>query len=677
MSADATFPTLDPELASIERILGAQYTVLRPLGRGGMGVVYLARERLLDRLVAIKVLRSDRADDEARDRFLQEARTAARLTHPNIVPLLSFGQSEDAVFYVMGYVDGESLEAQLRRTGRIDSDTASRMLAELAGALDYAHRNGVVHRDIKPDNILLDRVTGRAMLTDFGIAKMTNAASALTKTGMIVGTPHYMSPEQGAGDRAIDGRSDIYSLGIVAYRMLAGRLPFETTNLQELLAAHAARTPASLSGAAPDLDAALASTIMRCLEKDPQYRWPSAGALRTALESSAGAGITLPDGIDHLPSRAIKLGIGFYAAEIVALATYGARGTADWLVIAGVLPVMYAIALSPTFYLARKVGVGFRSALRLMFLQPSWWSGWWPRWSRNPGDVFDRLPREIRDLRTASAAATALMFLVTTPITVPWVIRGLASPDPRGGTLALAATGATILIPIIGLALPAVRFRRWAKKTALPRKTAEKMMYERTFNSPFWARDDIAPLLGPALAIPMSDTPPRSVIALVADIERAIPDLARFDAPLAGDVRAALTEIAGRLAEIEPEIDHLAQHRDDGEIERLATRLRDMRNSDDPALRQMRELVLQQLELTRGLERRQRDLEERYETWIARLHTMWLQLRMLRAQRVAESSEAAEITGRIRALCANVGHLNAAIEEVNVLTQLPGERSTR
>jgi serine/threonine protein kinase len=180
--------TADPGFSALEAALGAQYDVMRPLGRGGMGTVYLARERLLDRLVAIKMLHPERVDAESHERFLREARAAARLTHPNIVPLYSFGQSESTVFYVMGYVDGESLESLLRRTPRLPVTEVARILRELSAALDYAHRHGVVHRDVKPDNILIEHGTGRAVLTDFGIARVT-AGGALTRTGVIIGTP--------------------------------------------------------------------------------------------------------------------------------------------------------------------------------------------------------------------------------------------------------------------------------------------------------------------------------------------------------------------------------------------------------------------------------------------------------------------------------------------------------
>ena len=281
------------ERAALEAALGEQYDLRRLLGRGGMGTVYLAHERSLDRLVAIKVLQSSAVDDDVRHRFVREAQTAARLTHPNIVPLHSFGRAGDALYYVMGYVEGESLESLLTRTARLPAEDARRILLALADALDYAHRNGIVHRDIKPDNILIERGTGRAVLTDFGIAKLQHARSSLTQSGMIIGTPHYMSPEQAAGDRSMDGRSDLYSLGVVGYRMLAGRLPFDAPSVPAFLVRQATETPTSVMRAAPGLPSALGATIDRCLARGGAGTG-ARGAARTSADATRLARHTEP-----------------------------------------------------------------------------------------------------------------------------------------------------------------------------------------------------------------------------------------------------------------------------------------------------------------------------------------------------------------------------------------------
>src|SRR5512134_2078245 len=239
------------ELLDLQAALAGEYSLQRELGRGGMGVVYLARDVQLDRDVAIKVLPAHLASDAAaRERFLREARMAARLSHPHIVPIHRVGEvtsppaagaaagAREAgsrfVFFVMSYVEGETLGERLRTRGPLPPAEAMRVLREVAWALAYAHGRGIVHRDVKPDNILLEAATGRALVTDFGIAQGGADAVAVTDPGKVMGTAHFMSPEQAAGE-PLDGRSDIYALGVVGYLALSGRLPFESPNLPALL----------------------------------------------------------------------------------------------------------------------------------------------------------------------------------------------------------------------------------------------------------------------------------------------------------------------------------------------------------------------------------------------------------------------------------------------------------
>ncbi|MEP7348201.1 MAG: serine/threonine-protein kinase, partial [Gemmatimonadaceae bacterium] len=192
----------------MQRALGDQYKLLSMLGRGGMGVVYLARQGGLERLVAVKVLSPSIATPESRERFRHEARMAAGLTHPNILPVYAFGEAGELPYIVMGYVRSETLADQLRHERRVPLGRARKILADLASALDYAHRHSVIHRDIKPENILLEDGSDRALLMDFGIARSRTAGAPITASGIAVGTPMYMSPEQATGDRDIDHRSD-------------------------------------------------------------------------------------------------------------------------------------------------------------------------------------------------------------------------------------------------------------------------------------------------------------------------------------------------------------------------------------------------------------------------------------------------------------------------------------
>ena len=270
----------------IERVLSAHYQVDSEIGRGGMGVVYRAKDKRLKRTVAIKVLPPELGfQSQIKIRFLREAETAAQLSHPNIVPIYSVDETDGLVYFVMAYVSGDNLGKRLHDSGVLPVEMVRRVSREVADALAYAHERGVVHRDIKPDNILLDAITGRAMVTDFGIARASEGDSRLTATGMAIGTPAYMSPEQAAGDREIDGRSDLYSLGVVAYQMLVGEPPFVATSTPAMLVKHISERPTPVSQRRSDVPQDLARAVMMCLEKDPASRFASAGAFVTALDT--------------------------------------------------------------------------------------------------------------------------------------------------------------------------------------------------------------------------------------------------------------------------------------------------------------------------------------------------------------------------------------------------------
>ena len=271
-----------PEFLALQGALAGRYSLERELGRGGMGMVFLARDVALDRLVAIKLLPPAQAAlPDLRERFLNEARTAAKLSHPNVVPIFSVEEVGAFVLFVMAYVDGETLGDRVRKRGALAPPAAARMLQEVAWALAYAHLRGVVHRDIKPDNILLERETGRALVTDFGIA-FAGRPSGLTGVGEILGTAQYMSPEQACGE-AVDGRSDLYSLGVVGYFALSTRHPFEAPDTPALLAMHITKPAPPLATVAPGIPGRLAQAVDRCLAKSPDDRFPTGEALAEAV----------------------------------------------------------------------------------------------------------------------------------------------------------------------------------------------------------------------------------------------------------------------------------------------------------------------------------------------------------------------------------------------------------
>jgi serine/threonine-protein kinase len=264
--------------------LGHQYNVEGEIGRGGMSVVYRARDLRLNRTVAIKVLPPELAYDPAiRTRFTREAQTSAQLSHAHIVPIYDVGEREGIAYFVMTLVTGGNLAALLAREPRQPIEEVRRLLCEIADALSYAHVRGVIHRDIKPDNILLDGDSGRAIVTDFGIARAIEAGTRLTITGNALGTPGYMSPEQAVGEREVDGRSDLYSLGVLAYQMVTGRLPFTGGNTMALLLKHVNERPQPIVELRAEAPRGLRDAIERALMKAPEDRWPTAASMRQAL----------------------------------------------------------------------------------------------------------------------------------------------------------------------------------------------------------------------------------------------------------------------------------------------------------------------------------------------------------------------------------------------------------
>ena len=274
----------DPATQALLRATIGQYSIEREVGRGGMGVVYLGVDEQLERPVAIKTLPPHLAvDPKIRGRFLREAKTAGALSHPNIVPIYAAAERNGVVFFAMRYINGESLAERIARLGPLSPGEVVSLLRQLASALGYAHANGVVHRDIKAENVLLDSETGRAMLTDFGIARVTEVQS-LTATGTVLGTVQYMSPEQVTGDE-LDGRSDLYSLGILAFFALCGRFPFERPTASAIVVAHVTSLPPKLCSLANGVPSALGDIVDRLLAKSPADRFANGQELRNALDA--------------------------------------------------------------------------------------------------------------------------------------------------------------------------------------------------------------------------------------------------------------------------------------------------------------------------------------------------------------------------------------------------------
>ena len=481
----------DPLFETLKQSIGFQYRMERLLGRGGMGAVYLAHELALDRDVAIKVLPPEQAGtSELRERFRREARTAARLNHPNIVPLHTFGEVSGLMYFVMGFVRGESLASRIGQ-GAMDPDEARTLLAGICDALDYAHRQGVVHRDLKPDNILIDAQSGTPMLTDFGIAKATFVEAQLTTAGQLIGTPHYMSPEQASGRADVGPRSDIYSLGVVGYELLSGRRPFDAGNPMDALTQRLTMNPKALRAVAPGVDPDLASTIDRCLERDPAARWPDAKSVREALLP------TDDDPEETVPGRMLRIGLTIWTLSLVSavdLQLYrllhhdSAVPNRALGVLLGMSVPMLVFVVVASFRL-RGEGRSGRAILHKAFEQPRWWRSWWPAAFRRRGDQWSRLPGEIKRFRIALGVMQVFVFGIFLPMQLFAI-----------GTDALIVPQAVALAVQVFLIALTFRFRQRATqfaaaKTGVSRLEASALVSTPTWRGTAWRRAPASTLL--------------------------------------------------------------------------------------------------------------------------------------------------------------------------------------
>ena len=597
---------------ALESALGKQYEVLRLLGRGGMGAVYLARDVALDVRVAIKTLRPElTSSDESRQRFRREARIAARLRHPNIVRLHHYLESDDLWCFVMDYVPGGTLSKRLSLEGRVLCDETRTILAQLADALDYAHAHGVVHRDIKPGNIIFD-AERKPMLADFGIAQVGDA-NTITPPNESRGTPAYMSPEQLKAEGDVDGRSDIYSLGLVGYAMLVGKEPYSGMSVGEVMSRKLVEDPVPIAQVAPTVTEGLEGVITRSLARDRAQRFPDARSLKEALEHADCQPAELHHALVEMP------GFGHWAlvwatfwSTYAFLGNHGQRETILTLIVAGLVPLGFALQVwnlgQHPFRLSELV--------RVSYWPPVWWGMWWPLPLRRPTDLWIRLPWPARGVRIALS-----IFFVGMPALV-MVQSMLAAPSPGVAAAAYALLIATGLATAAGIL--------WSRYRHVPSREITRILFGATLQSGIWRSPTLARLLAPPRGVrpPEHDDPRdygRAINEIVALLPRDISALGRESAALA-------RRLLGVIQRFDREIAALGRDASPAAIEKLTTDLIALgpRSETEPGHRRaLRDAISNQLVVLRSMQRDAQLAEDDREEVFDLLRSAWAHLRRL------------------------------------------------
>ena len=559
-------------------------------------------------------------------------------------------------YFVMGYVRGESLAARLRRDGKLPEDEARHVLAEIADALDHAHRQGVVHRDIKPDNVLLEDESGRALLMDFGVAKALGKGDTMTRAGSVVGTPHYMSPEQAAGRADIDGRSDIYSLGVMAYAMLAGRLPFEGSTVADVLKKHLTQEPPSLRSLGATISDSTVQAVDRCLAKDTARRWPDARSLKLALGATEES--SLPDSLQAVEGKGLVTALlaGFWLfSMLVSRAPIGVK-----VINVSVFALLYVFAIARL----RREGFSVGQSQSALFREPSWWLWWYPRRLRRPGNVWGRLPAAVRHLRCWLPAFFAYVtsYFAVMSLLGRFVYRRI--PSEVALPLNIVTMSFVAAMAAMWFLLRAGAQRALRGKGLDPADISRVMVSIPPSRGSFWARPHIAAVLAPAARLEpsqRSDSPHDQLQSIL----RHADELSGPLRPLGAEAGVAARQLLVSIEHADREIAELARNLEPGEEERLADKIEALAaspgGSDDYA--PMRALLEKQLELIRGLSGRIEEAKESRNRRLEMLKTLALHLASLRARSAETPSEVRSLSDRVRALCDDIGHQAQALAE--------------
>ena len=623
--------------------IGDHYQIEDEIGQGGMAIVYRARDLRLDRSVAIKVLPPELAHDAAvRIRFTREGQTSAHLAHAHIVPIYDVGDADGIAYLVMAFATGGNLARLLIREPLQPITDVRRVLCEIADALAYAHARGVIHRDIKPDNILLDRESGRVMVTDFGIARAMEAGARLTVTGIAVGTPTYMSPEQAVGEREVDGRSDIYSLGVLAYQMVTGRVPFTAANPMALLLKHVSERPRGVSELRPDAPRGLCDAIERALMKVPDDRWPTAGAFRDALAADAGPAAPWR-GENREPVRYVTPRPDAARRDRSREPARSESGTAS--------PRRGSLAAQPALS-----PLSARSASRTIVLEPEHLASltadqradlriWHGRI-----DLYDR----VKAIRGYALLTTAVMFggiaatIAGLSEGVPPAVLALVPPLYMGMKLRRRAKS----LRAAGLALRRVFFMPRAK-WVLP---VSHRVTERSIEK-LASREVLQGREGAAIRRAAEDR---------AEIIEILAKLPKADRALLPDMEATVDSLVERIVNVAEALRRLDDGFDPRLIEQLDARIADLgREGTSPEAERHLALLRRQRGTVQDLVERRTALARQIDSAGLALGNLRLDLVRLRATGLASAlSGVTSATQEARALSREIGVLLEAVEEV-------------
>lgn len=639
--------SITPEQRALQEVVIGRYSIEHELGRGGMGIVFLAHDAALERTVAIKLLPPHLAsDDRMRARFVREARTAAQLSHPNIVPIHSVEEHPDVVFFVMGYVDGETLTARVRRAGPLAPRDGSTLIQELAWALAYAHSAGVIHRDVKPDNVLIDRASGRAMLTDFGIARVGDGRAA-TGFGEIVGTPQFVSPEQASGT-TVDGRSDLYSLGVTAFYALTGRLPFEAPTVMGLLGMHLTEAPPPIATVRESLPPKLSTAVDRCLAKDPSNRFATGEQLAEAIADARGADVQVAPVVrGFLRDRART------AHEVALLYSaflyLGSFAHLPFLRAAGPLSLLAVASVVRLFQTARRLmsaGYGFED-VRVALLHEA---------DARREEFGITIEDDARLQQGGRSRVARVLAFITGLLIIPVGV--------KGGNVALSAVGAVFAIAGFVLIIRTNAGVPRQKRLGLVGRWSDRL-WQGAFGKWFFALADTSDeslftrlrrLFGEERAT-AGKALPASAVSAPTEVMLARAAEQLFDA-LPSSARAQLPAGRGVIDRLRTQIAALREREE--QLEATIAQAGDPRSTaSSPALAGTSQaLIERRVELTNDLEQARRGAAARRASAVAALENIRLQLLRLRMG----LGSPADLTSDLEAAREVERHINAILE---------------